>query len=233
MDTIRRMIIAQISDRLHDILIANGFSSDVGQHVHRGITYIGANEVPGVTMLPGVESAERNYAETVRRMPVDFIAVVSLTSALDNPSDKAEDLFGDMCFALLGVRSVITFSFGNREITAGMTIKGASSNIEGRVVDVILTGGSWAGGTAAGNLVVLHYSSGAYTVGENLTISGLVSARVAAFNVPAEYGGFVYGVQFMSGGISTYPAEGDVTLMVEVSLDFIYSVTNNPYTQGG
>lgn len=235
MDTIRKLITRQITDRLHYILVANGFNTDVGQHVHKGLTYLTADQLPGVTILPGVESAEPLYGDTARRMPVDFIAFKLYVpdTLATNVSEVAEDLYGDLLYATMGTLVIVGFNTGNREITEGMTVRGQTSTIQGRVVSVSVTGGSWAGGTAAGALAILLYSSGPYTVGENLLVGGLLSARVASFNLSNLYGGFVQDVVFRAGGISTYPSEGDKVVMVELSLDFIYHVTNNPYTQGG
>ncbi len=55
---------------------------------------------------------------------------------------------------LMGGRMVMVFSSGDGEIQAGDTIKGATSLATGVVKDVILDTGSWAGGDAAGWLVL-------------------------------------------------------------------------------
>lgn len=55
---------------------------------------------------------------------------------------------------LMGGRMVMVFSSGDGTIQAGDTIKGATSLATGVVVDVILDTGSWAGGDAAGWLIL-------------------------------------------------------------------------------
>lgn len=54
----------------------------------------------------------------------------------------------------MGGRSVMVFSSGDGTIQAGDEIKGATSGARAKVLDVILDTGTWAGGDAAGWLIL-------------------------------------------------------------------------------
>lgn len=70
----------------------------------------------------------------------------------------------------------LRFNTGNALILDGDTVTGASSGATGIVARVVLQSGTAGAGTAAGRLI-LSSSTGTFTSGENLTVSGGVKAK--------------------------------------------------------
>jgi hypothetical protein len=70
----------------------------------------------------------------------------------------------------------LRFNTGTALISDGDTVTGASSGATGVVARVVLQSGTAGAGTAAGRLI-LSSSTGTFTSGENLTVSGGVKAK--------------------------------------------------------
>jgi len=79
---------------------------------------------------------------------------------------------GDKIYVGFPGRRVMPFSGGGTiEIRKGDTIKGATSGASAKVLDVVLDSGSWAGGDAAGWLVIdIETKTGTFT-SENVYVS--------------------------------------------------------------
>ena len=62
----------------------------------------------------------------------------------------------------------LSFTSGSVVFTVGATLTGATSNASGVIKTIVLSSGSWAGGTAAGYLI-LYSVSGDFTSGETIS----------------------------------------------------------------
>jgi len=67
-------------------------------------------------------------------------------------------------------RTIAFTSGGTAEVTVGMTVTGATSGATAKIDSVILSSGSWAGGTAAGTFNI-HTQTGTFQA-ENLNVTG-------------------------------------------------------------
>lgn len=74
---------------------------------------------------------------------------------------------------------VLPFDAGAKEIKVGDTIKGVTSLATGIVTAVEVQSGTWAAGTAAGNLKIMT-KTGTFQDGENITVLGAIATLVAA-----------------------------------------------------
>lgn len=79
----------------------------------------------------------------------------------------------------------LNFTNGTKEFLAGSTLTGSTSHATGIINSVTLSSGSWAGGTAAGELS-LYSVSGTFLNGETIADSQTVkgSAKASGSNVP-------------------------------------------------
>lgn len=74
-------------------------------------------------------------------------------------------------FGFPGTKFVAFTSGGTTEVSVGDRLKGDTSGATGDVVAVLLASGSWAGGDAAGTLVIAADGAGTF-VSETLSIDG-------------------------------------------------------------
>lgn len=74
---------------------------------------------------------------------------------------------------------VLPFDTGVKEIKVGDTIKGGTSAATGLVTDVEVQSGTWAAGTAAGNLKIMT-KTGTFQNNENIYVQGEIATFVAA-----------------------------------------------------
>ena len=83
---------------------------------------------------------------------------------------------GSIDFAMVHKCQVLTtsqdnklnFTSGSVVFTTGATLTGAISDASGVIKTIVLSSGSWAGGNAAGYLI-LYSVSGAFTSGETIS----------------------------------------------------------------
>jgi hypothetical protein len=104
----------------------------------------------------------------------------------------------------------LRFNTGNALILDGDTVTGASSGAAGIVARVVLQSGTAGAGTAAGRLI-LSSSTGTFTSGENLTVSGGVKAKAggAATQITlAPSGRYETVVANFGGGTANYKIYG-------------------------
>jgi len=96
-------------------------------------------------------------------IPLTFAKIVpgnTITSILPTYSE----------FVTYTERTVAYTGGGTTEIVAGDWIVGATSSAKAEVVSLTLTGGTWAGGDAAG-VMRLRSSQGTWTSGENVKVA--------------------------------------------------------------
>lgn len=82
-------------------------------------------------------------------------------------------------YGIFGFTWVLPFDAGVKEIKVGDTIKGATSAATGIVTGVEVQSGTWAAGTAAGNLKIMT-KTGTFQNNENLYVQGEILTLVAA-----------------------------------------------------
>lgn len=81
-------------------------------------------------------------------------------------------------------RYVAFTSGGTTAITTGSTITGSVSGVTATVISISVTSGSWSGGDAAGTLWVKLQNGSFNSSGENLLVSGVDCATIAANSTP-------------------------------------------------
>lgn len=119
-DTIRELIIQDLVTQLGNLNTVNGYNTNVGQAVQRGLIPVDmTQQAAAVFVQPGVEAAEQEYGDQVLSMPVQIDAVHSLGG--NNASVLGEQVLGDLITCLIGGRSNIgriesmTYSSGGIE----------------------------------------------------------------------------------------------------------------------
>lgn len=102
---------------------------------------------------------------------------------------------------------VLGFNTGSVAITAGKTVTGASSGATGVVVSITVTSGTWAGGDAAGTMVIKNGNNKVFTTNENIrsndTPTGAAKATtegsvVAGFTNPEDINGATGGSNILT-----------------------------------
>lgn len=106
MQTIRELIIQGIVAQLETIRLVNGYNSDIGQVVQRGLVPVDLSTVPAVVFVqPGVESSTREFGQHVHTMPVQIDAVRTLEDR--NASVQGEEVLGDLVQCIVGGRESV------------------------------------------------------------------------------------------------------------------------------
>lgn len=83
---------------------------------------------------------------------------------------------------------LLNFDTGTAEIAVGNTITGLSSAKTGEVLSITLTSGSWAGGNAAGQMVLFNVTGvGTFTNNEELKVGGVTKALADGVSVEKGY----------------------------------------------
>jgi len=115
-DSIREQIIQGFKDQAEKITLANGYNTDVGAVVERGIADVRIEKTPAFSfVLPGTESSTREFGVYILTMPVEINAIHTLfytdtDGVLQkyNSSVLAERILGDLIKGILGNRSNIS-----------------------------------------------------------------------------------------------------------------------------
>lgn len=216
-------------DALAQVSITNGFQCDI-KTIERGRVAFDRTELSAISVLPGIETAIRRASERQNTMEVTLRYFKVLANTW-NPSEIAEKVLADMIMGILGVRLSCGFSDGSNEIIPGVTIVGDSSGASGKVLSVSLTGGSWVGGNATGTLIICYPLSLPFTMGEDLKVAGMVRAKLSTGPSKVDlYTTHTGDVQYVSGGVESYPEPGEDILEVVTKFNFVYSTVNdNPY----
>lgn len=235
-DSIRERIIAAISAKLAEIQVANGYVTELGDNVYRGIMSIPTANLPAITVLPLIESTSREYGKQLCTMPVEIKGLKLLGTS--NPSTLGEQMLADLINCMLGTEYTRTFtSGGTYQVVVGNTVTGATSGATGKVVGVTLTSGSWAAGNAAGTLR-FKSTTGTFVaenlnVGANLNVATIASGGVTTIAAKDISGGnLVDDIAYAGGGVETYPAMKDEAVIVTATFNVTYAtVIGNPYSQ--
>lgn len=135
-------------DSQYKFLAANDYRTDI-QAVP------GTGSILGVAFYNGVVYAWRNNADNVT-------------------ADMYKSTTSGWAKVNLGFQ--VGFNTGATEIANGATVTGATSGATGVVAKVVLETGTWAGGDAAGRLI-LSAKTGTFSATENLTVAGTVRAK--------------------------------------------------------
>jgi hypothetical protein len=234
-DTIRERIIAAITTKLAEIRTANGYITELGQHVERAASNIAATDLPALTLFPRVEESTKEYGKQVHVMPVEIKALQLLGTS--NGSVLGEQMLGDVITCMIGTEYTRAFtSGGTYEIVAGNTITGATSHATGIVVAVTLSSGSWAGGNAAGSLRFRTqtgtFSAENLDVGTNTNVATIAGAATQIQAKDISGGNLVDDIAYMGGGVEEYPAMKDEAVVVTANFSVAYMTTiGNPYSQ--
>jgi hypothetical protein len=104
----------------------------------------------------------------------------------------------------------LSFNTGTAVIVDGNTVTGATSGATGVVARVVLQSGTFAGGDAAGRLI-LSSSTGVFTSGENLTVAAAIKAQAggAATQITLTTGGrYETVIANFGGGTANYKLYG-------------------------
>lgn len=105
-DTIRELIIQDLVTQLENLLLDNGYNTDLGQIVQRGLIPVDMTQkAAAVFVQPGVEGGVREYGVQTLTMPVQIDAVHSLAG--ENASVLGEQMLGDLISCVIGGRSNI------------------------------------------------------------------------------------------------------------------------------
>lgn len=97
-DTIRETLIQEIATALATVLTANGYNTECGQNVQRGIKQIDPDNLPAISVFPGIENATRAYGCSTCVMNLRLEGIAAFGS--NNPSGVAEQILGDLIKAM-------------------------------------------------------------------------------------------------------------------------------------
>lgn len=234
-DTIREQIIAAIVEKLAEIRIDYGYVTNAGKSVYRAAAEIPSASLPAINVFPRIEESIRQYGKQVNVMPVDVQAFALVGTT--NPSETGEQLLGDLIVCLNGPEKTLAFtSGGTYSIEPGDIIRGATSGASAITVEITITSGSWAAGTAAGTIRA-RTQSGTF-VAENLDIGTHLNVATIAANSTAIQAkditgaGLIEDIAYTGGGVSDYPQMTDAAVVVTASVTVQYSTDiGDPFTQ--
>ena len=232
-NTIREQIILALLARVAGIRLTAGYNTDCGATVLRAIKLVDPDSLPIVTVWPGLEESIKEYGKSRHVMPVKIETVAAYGSS--DYSVIAEGMLGDIIENIQGTEYVLPYTTGSTEIEVGDTITGATSAATAYVCGVTLNTGTWAGGDAAGNLILRRLSGTFQT--ENLKVGGGVVAATngtitASSSITNSTGGLAESIEYVSGGVENYPGEEDISIGVAVTFNIKYKIsTGNPYIQ--
>jgi hypothetical protein len=175
----------------------------------------------------------REYGKMICSMPIRIEGLIAFGDS--NPSVMAEAMLGDINENILGIKWTLPFTSGSTEIRVGNTVTGETGGAAGYVCGVEVTGGSWSGGDAAGNLF-LRRLSGTFQA-ENLKVSDdVVAATPGTINgesaIASTTGGLAESIEYTGGGTDEYPDEGNMAVGVSAVFTMKYrTAIGDPYTQ--
>jgi hypothetical protein len=234
-DTIREQIISAIETKMAIIREDKGYQTECGKAVFRVKKEIDPDELPAVIIWPKSESATRQYKADNITMPVEVQGLQLFGDT--NPSIISEKILGDLKEALMGRRWELEFtSGGTYQPQPGDEIEGASSGATAIVESIDLDSGSWAGGDAAGTLILRRLSgtfeSENLDIGANSNIATTDATIVYESSEESTAGDLVDDINYQSGGTDEYPDAEQVAVGASVLVNIIYqTVAGDPYSQ--
>jgi hypothetical protein len=226
MTTIRERIITAVVTRLGNIRLAKGYATDAGANVFRSVSKIDPDSLPCVVFWAGEEEYSHEYGNVSVKMP---FAIEALSGHAGTKAVKAEELLGDLLECVLGVVKTYTFTLGTSAVAVGDTLTGAVSGATGYVEAITVSGGSWAGGNAAGT-VVLRRVTGDF---QSESCTKLKISASFTSNLPeAAFTGGLGRIAVLSGAIETYPDEDRSYVGGKLTGSITYeTIGGNPYAQ--
>jgi hypothetical protein len=232
--SVRYDIITAIVAKLADITQANGYNTDCGENVQLAVYRHDDADLPMVAVWPRPEEVERTkYGANSCAFDFD-IELLSLFGS-DSPVEVSENMLADVITCLTGDtdRWTLDFGTGSTEIEVDDVITGASSSATGTVTAVSVTSGTWAGGDAAGELIVSGVT-GEFLSGENIEVNAAAVAKTtgtAEKVMPADLIG-ADDIIYTRGGTDRFPESGEFAVGVQATFNVKYkTVTGDPYTQ--
>ena len=228
--TIREQIILAVISKVAKVKKVNGYNSDCGATVLRAIKLVDPDNLPLISIWPQPEESVREYGKMVCSMPIRIEGLIAYGDS--NPSVMAEAMLGDIIENILGIDWTLPFTTGATEIKVGDVVTGASAT--SYVCGVEVTGGTWEGNDAAGNLS-LRRLSGTFQA-ENLKVSGAVVAAttglITAESAIKTTGELADSIEYVGGGTDDYPEDGNIAVGISAVFNFRYEVNiGDPYTQ--
>lgn len=202
-DTIRELIISAGEARLADILAIKGFNTDCGTTVYR--SWSRPSSIPCAVYWPGEETYSYDeYGQFTASM--SFTVEGFVENGATSKAEMAEKILGDLTEAIFGARKTYSFADGATEVEAGDTLTGDSSGATGHVESVSVASGTWAGGDAAGT-VVLRRVVGTFEAEEINAASLTIDPDFTYTDPETAFAGGYGRLAIVSGGVETYPDE--------------------------
>ena len=100
-ESIREKIIQAFVARAGEIMIANGYGTDVGVSVVRATRYADPGTMQQIVIIPRVETSEKTrFQKMTNTFPIDLHAFVAMTPGTDNASEKSEEVYADLIKAI-------------------------------------------------------------------------------------------------------------------------------------
>lgn len=230
-NTIRENIILAILARVAEIKVINGYGTNCGNNVLRVKKLVDSDNLPHVTVWPGLETSIKQYSQLIITMPVKIECIKAYSST--NPSVVSEWMLGDIIENILGIEWTLPYTTGDTEIEVGNTVVGATGAATGYVCAVSLDSGTWGGGDAAGDLT-LRRITGTFE-SENLKVSGSVVAVTdgtitGTAAVDNSTNSLAESIEYLEGGTSKYPEDKSISVGVAVTFNIKYRTNiGDPY----
>ena len=234
-DTIREQIIAAIVTKLADIRTAKGYNTNIGQYVKRVLKEVDPGDLPGTTVWPQPETSERKYGHSHIVTPLNLNGLVAFGAV--NASVEAEKILGDLIELMTAIEWTLAYTSGGiYEIEAGDTITGATSGATAYVGVAGLSGGSWAGGDAAGDLTLRRlvgtFEAENLNVGANSNVATIAGAPTGQDAPIVVTGGLADDIEYVAGGPESYPEAAEKTVGVPALFNIKYKTNaGDPYNQ--
>jgi hypothetical protein len=235
MTTIREQIITAIESKLEEGLVSKGYAVNCGNGVFRAVRPADPDDLPMIVFFPGVETVAREYGKNALSMPIRVEGLASFGTV--NPSVMSERILGDLIELVAGKKWVVPFaSGGTYRIKAGNTIEGASSGATGYVESVSVSSGTWAGGTAAGNITIRRksgtFESENLDVGSNSNVATTTGVLTYQSPIETTTNSLADDIQYTEGGLEEYPEGGDKVVGASALFTIIYEIqSGNPFAQ--
>lgn len=234
MSTIREQIIAAITTAAANILTTAGYNISLGTYAYRAAKNF--DQDAAIVIFPQPETAERLFKVSRNVMPVKLEGFKAFGTT--NASIIAEQILGDLIEFMTGTTYTLPFtSGGTHEIVVGETVTGHTSAATAYVVAVSLSSGSWAAGTAAGNLTLRRkkgdFSAENLDIGASLnvaTTTGVISAAQSA--ITRVTNSLANDIAYVGGGTDDYPEGAGETVGAFALFNITYETkAGDPYNQ--
>ena len=229
MISIRELIIRKIKLKVEEISKAFGYHFDI-LNVERGrVSWSAENELPALSIMPGVEDSIRRSGVRVCSMPVEFRYFKTITHN-HNSSEIGEKMLADLTINIVGTIFTMSFTNGSNAIAAGDEIVGVTSGARAYVTRISGLTGSWGAGTAAGTLTI-RYVRGTFQ-SETIKVGSVNSAQITGALTKKDdvFTEHVNDVIYTNGGIESYPDAGEGVVEVVARFTFDYTTkVDNPY----